>query len=752
MKKRQGTKPYSARITKDRVHILLLFFGICLLYFLFTLFRMQVFGYQSYQSKVLRQITVGSSLSAERGEILDRNGNVLATNQTVWRIYVSPVDIQKAKKKDGKDYASIIAEGLGALLGLNKEEILKKASASAYLDQTILKNADKETTEKVMRFVKEKGLSSMVHAEAGTKRYYPFSTLAAHAIGFTGSDNQGLFGLEAYYDKLLTGTDGQYISAVDSQGVKLPSAYTDYVKAEDGLSIQTTLDVYVQTQLERCLEEAIAATGAQNRATGIVMNVKTGGILGMATAPSFDLNSPYTLDAASNEALLALGYSSDSAEYKKAKNELLYEMWRNKAVSEIYEPGSTFKIITSAVAIEEKAVTPQSPFFCGGSYLVGGCRISCHKRKGHGSITFTQGLQQSCNPCMMQTVERIGASAFYRYFLAFGYGERTGIDLPGEGLGIFHSESSLGTTELATASFGQRFKVSVLQQLCAVAAVANGGVLVTPHLLDAVLDKDGNTLYTYQTEKKRQVISEETAKTVSAILEGGVSGDGGAKNAAVVGYQIAAKTGTSEKFDILDSNGNSYLRIGSCVGYAPYDDAEIAIIFIVDEPTCNIKYGSVTAAPYVGKLYEAILPYLGIEPKEKDVTTVETTSYIGLSLSEAKKLLQKQGLSVSVIGEGSTVLSQTPAPNTTLTVGLGNVILYTEEGSSESVVPSLIGKTGEEAIKLLLDASLNVGFSAIRNQSFAATATVTMQSLPPGYKVKKGTVITLTLLYTDIAE
>ncbi len=739
-------------MAKDRVRILLIFFSLCLLYFLFTLFRMQVFGYQSYQSKVLRQITVGSSLSAERGEILDRNGVVLATNQTVWRIYLSPVDIQKARKKDGKDYAAIIAEGLGELLGLDKEELFKKASASAYLDQTVLKKANKETTEAVMRFVKENGLSSMVHAEAGSKRYYPFSSLAAHTIGFTGSDNQGLFGLEAYYDKLLTGRDGQYISAVDSQGVKLPSAYTDYIKAENGLTVQTTLDVYVQAQLERCLEEAIAATGAQNRATGIVMNVKTGGILAMATAPSFDLNDPYTLDTASKEALLALGYSSDSSEYKKAKSDLLYKMWRNKAVTEIYEPGSTFKIITAAVAIEEKAVKTQSPFFCAGSYVVGGCRISCHKRKGHGSITFTQGVQQSCNPCMMQTVEKIGASAFYRYFIGFGYGEKTGIDLPGEGIGTFHSEASLGTTELATASFGQRFKVSVLQQLCAVSAVANGGVLVTPHLLDAVLDKDGNTLYTYKTEEKRQVISAETAKTVSTILEGGVSGDGGAKNAAVLGYQIAAKTGTSEKFDILDANGQSYLRIGSCIGYAPYDEAEIAIIFIVDEPTCQIKYGSVTAAPYVGKLFEAILPYLGIDPAEQEAVEVQTSNYVGLSPENAKALLRKQGLSVSVVGNGSTVLAQTPAPATKLTVGLGNVILYTEECTLETVVPSLIGKTGEEAVKLLLDASLNVGFDGIRNHSFAKDATVTAQSLPPGYKVKKGTVVTLTLLYTDIAE
>ena len=752
MRKHERKKPFSARVAKERVSILLLFFGVCLLYFLFTLFRMQVFGYESYQSKVIRQITVGSSLSAERGEILDRNGNVLATNQTVWRIYISPVAIQKASKRTGRNFATVIAEGLGELLGLESEAILKKASASAYLDQTILRGADKETVDKVLAFVEKEGLSSMVHAEAGTTRYYPFSSLAAHTLGFTGSDNQGLFGLEAYYDALLTGNDGQYISAVDSQGIKLPSAYTDYIEAEDGLTLKTTLDVFVQSQLERCLEEAVAATGAQNRACGIVMNVKTGGILAMATAPTFDLNTPYTLDALSLARLEATGFAADSAEYKTEKNKLLYEMWRNKAVTEIYEPGSTFKIITAATAIEEKAVSTTSPFFCPGYYVVGGCRISCHKRKGHGSITFTQGLQQSCNPCMMQTAERIGSTAFYNSFLSFGYREKTGIDLPGEGLGIFHSEGSLGVTELATASFGQRFKVSVLQQLCAVAAVANDGVLVTPHLIDSILDGDGNTLFTYKTEEKRQVVSAETAKTVSAMLEGGVSGDGGAKNAAVAGYRIAAKTGTSEKFDILDSAGNSYLRIGSCVGYAPYDEAEIAVIIIVDEPTCAVKYGSVTAAPYVGRLFEAVLPYLGIAPSTEQTPKVEVAGYTGLSLSEAKALLQKQGLSATVVGSGATVLAQTPPAKTVLTQGLGNVILYTEPVTEETAVPNLVGKTGEEAIKLLLDASLNIGFDGIRNQAIAGGATVTAQSLPPDYKVKKGTVVTVTLLYTDLAE
>lgn len=750
VKNRRSTK---SAIPFSRWKILLCFFGLCTVYFAATLFRMQVFDYDAYQQKVIRQITVGSSLAAERGKITDKNGTVLAENKTVWRIYISPVDISKATKKDGRDYTGEIADGLSSLLGIDRQSVYKKAEQSKILDQTVYRNANEEQTAAVLSFAREKGLSSMIHAEAGSRRFYPLSTLAAHTIGFTGSDNQGLFGLEAYYNSILTGKDGRYMTAVDSRGIMLPSEYADFVAAKSGLNVRTTLDVYVQKQLEYQLEQTRLASGAQSRTTGIVMNVKTGAILAMATSPSFDLNDPYTLDEASAASLAQSGFAEGSEEYRQKKNGLLYEMWRNKAVTEIYEPGSTFKIVTAAVGLETGAVSATSRFSCPGYYMVGGRRISCHKRTGHGAVSFAEGLQQSCNPTMMQTAERIGKDAFYSYFEAFGYKEKTGIDLPGEGNGIFHEKSGLGSTELATASFGQRFKVSVLQQICAVAAVANGGKLVTPHLLDAITDSEGKVLFTYETQEKRQVVSEKTAREVCAILEAGVSGNGGARNAFVPGYHIAAKTGTSEKFDILDANGNSFLRIGSCVAFAPYDNAEIAAILIVDEPTCQSKYGSMVAAPYISALFASLLPYLGYEPEvtetQKEILTENVT---GLPVAKAKAKITASGLAVTVIGEGETVLSQVPGAGTALTKESGRVILFTVEEEEECTVPSLLGKTGAEANRLLTDAGLNVRFTGAKNHAFSAGAAVSEQSLPPGTRVKRGTVVTVRLLFPGSTE
>ncbi len=738
-------------VKKTRLQILLCILVLLTIYLLFTLFRLQIVGYETYQRKVIEQITVGSSLAAERGTIYDSHGNVLATNQTVWRIYISPVDIKKASKRKSKPYDDIVAKGLSEILAVDYEDIYEKAQKSAYLDQTVKRNVNEETAKKVLLFAKENGLSSMIHAEAGTTRYYPYGTLAAHTIGFTGSDNNGLFGLEAYYNDVLQGEDGKYMSAVDSQGIRLPISFSDFIPAKNGRSISTTLDLYIQSALEQSLEEAIIASDVQNRATGVVMNVKTGAILAMATAPSFDLNDPYTLDEASMSKLESCGYNPTDPEYKATQSALLYDMWRNKAVSEIYEPGSTFKIITAAVALESGAITPSTHFSCPGYYTVGGCRISCHKRKGHGSLTFAQGLMQSCNPVMMQSAERFGKEAFYNYYQAFGYQEKTGIDLPSEAKGLFHSFSSIGSTELATASFGQRFKVSVIGQLCAVAAVANGGVLVTPHLLASINDEDGKVLFEYRTEEKRQVISKETATLVASILEEGVSGDGGSKNAYTEGYRIAAKTGTSEKFEILDANGNSFLRIGSCVAFAPYDDAEIAVIFIVDEPTSSNKYGSVTAAPFVSSLLSRILPYLGIE-KEGGEDTVAIPDVKGMSISKAKSILSALGLSVTVIGNGESVQTQVPDCRTSISKSTGMIILYAEGQPTETCIPKVTGQTLSEAVTLLTNAGCNISVKGVNGHAVAANAITVSQSIPPGSKVPLGTVVEIVLMHNEDSE
>lgn len=735
-------------IDRKRLAVLLIVFLLLALYLLCFIFRLQIFHFGTYREKVLEQITVGSSLPASRGIIYDRNGNVLAENKTVWRIYLSPVDISKKSRRSGKDYATIIADGLASLLHVDRDTVYAKAIKKGYLDQTVYKNADEALTKQVLLFAKENKLTDMIHAEAGTTRYYPYGSLAAHTIGFTGSDNQGLYGLEAYYNSVLSGTDGQYMAAVDSQGIKLPSGYTDFIEAEEGLSLVTTLDLYMQKELEHQLEQALLASDAQNRVTGVVMQVKTGDILAMATAPTFNLNDPYRLDAYSEERLASSSFSEGSKEYKAYQKELLYKMWANKAVSEIYEPGSTFKIVTVSAALEAKAVTPDTPFHCPGYYVVGGCRIRCHKHGGHGSLTLAEGLQQSCNPVMMQSAERLGKESFYSYFKAFGYTQKTGIDLPGEALGVSHSLSSLGSTELATSSFGQRFKVSILQQLCAVAAVANDGVLVTPHLLSSFQDSSGKTVFKYQQSEKRQVISAATASIVSSILEGGVSGDGGARNAYVDGYRIAAKTGTSEKFEVLDAGGNSFLRIGSCVAFAPYDNAEIAVILVVDEPTSANKYGSATAAPYIGAYLASVLPYLGVE-SSYETKKAEVPFLTGLSVSDAKKRLAERGLTYETVGTGSTVLSQAPAYGTLLLPEQGKVVLYLSEEIEQIKVPTFTGKTLEEVFSLLKSCGLTVAVNGVaQNNTASKSATVLSQSLPPGETVPRGTSITLYVLHT----
>lgn len=467
-------------VTAKRSFILLIFFALFALLLVCVIFKMQVFEYDMYQEEVINQITVENSVSAERGTIYDRNMNVLATNQTTWRVFISPVDIQSAVytsvidraiyrvrygeslavSKSGARQDEIIAAGLSEILGVDFDFVLKKAAMSGRRDETIKKNVDKETADKVLDFIEEYGLQQQVHLEATNKRYYTYGSMAAQTLGFTGVDGQGLYGLEYQYDDELTGVDGKYIIAQDSRGNEMAYNYESYVEPINGYDMLTTIDTRIQHELDLQVEAALQDSAAQNRACGIAMNPKTGEILAISVKPDFDLNAPYVLDELSQAALEESGLSEESDEYKAFLTQLRQIMWSNKAITEIYEPGSTFKIMTTAMALEENVTTPTELFTCTGALQVGGYTIHCHKKGGHGTVTFARGLQQSCNPVLMTIAARVGSSKFYDYFEAFGYLEKTGIDLPGEGNTVFHKKESLGTTELATASFGQRFKVS----------------------------------------------------------------------------------------------------------------------------------------------------------------------------------------------------------------------------------------------------------------------------------------------------
>ena len=739
------------KTTAKRCVALLCCFLIFGLYLCLVLFRMQVTKYGYYQQKVLDQITTSSIKKAKRGTIYDANGNVLASTETLWRVFLSPVDIKEASEDHGVQYAELIASGLSNILGYSYQTILSKAKQSGSIDVTVARGVNEQVYHSIQALIAEHGLANMIHTEASSARYYPCGSFAAHLLGFTGTDNQGLFGLEYQYDQLLKGQDGYYVYAKDAAGNEMPSGYINYVEATDGCSLVTTIDSYIQQQLEYQISEIEETFDVKNRVCGIIMNVQTGAILAMATTDAYDLNDPYTLSSLFQDRLNNSGYEVGSDEYKKYKTELLYTMWQNKPVSEAYEPGSTFKIVTVAAGLETGSVIPSQSYFCKGYFPIGGYNISCHKHGGHGSLNLEQGLQQSCNPVMIQVSQSIGAERFYSFVKSFGYLEKTGIDLPSEGTSIFHDPEKIGPTELATISFGQRFKITPLQQLTAIAAVANGGTLLTPYVVEQVVDDKGNVLYSHTPEIKRQVISKETAKTVSDILERGVSGDGGAKNAAAEGYLVAAKTGTSEKFDILDENGNSYLRIGSCVGFGPTDQAKIAILIVVDEPT-TAKYGSMVAAPYVGRLMQSLLPYLGVESSsDAQAQTVTVGNYTGLGIKEAEKQIKALGVKVQVIGDGDTVLSQMPQPADEIHREIGSVILYTESPSqtNDAITPSFLGMKVQQANQAAIEAGLNVRLVGVQNYNIGAGATVTAQSFPPGTKTKRGDVIELTVLYTD---
>lgn len=718
---------------------------------LFRILIIQTVDFDKYQSKVINQMTTESPVPADRGKIYDRNGNVLATNITTYRVFISPSSIASAQKnatdtEAGVVYAELISEGLCELLDVNYDDVYRQATQyTEYLDRTIKRKVDENTADEVSAFIEKHGLEDMIYLEAQSTRYYPGDTLGAHVLGFTSSDGVGLYGLELQYNSYLKGVDGYYIKARDSYGNEMPYEYASYIEAINGYNLNTTIDTTVQHFLEEELEKTVADHEAKNRACGIVMDVKTGAILAMATSSPFDLNDPWKLDDASEEILANSGFAEDSDEYQELSRDLLTSMWSNKAVTESYIPGSTFKIITSSMALEEKVVTLKDSLVCNGHSIVADRKIHCHKVTGHGVLTFPEGLQQSCNVWFMELGRRVGIENYSNYVKAFGYKEKTGIDLPGEGNSIFTSEMS--NLDLAIYAFGQNFNVTPIQQICAVSAVANGGRLVEPYLVEQITDDVGNIIYQHETTVKRQVVSEDICKVVSQMLEDGVSGNGGAKNAYVAGYRVAAKTGTSEKKEA----GKEGMYICSTVAYAPADDPEIAIIIIVDEPTKGVLYGSTVAAPYIASALENILPHMGVEAEytqeELDNMAITVGSYRGWSVSAAKKSIEGKGLECVVIGEvseNSIVKSQVPAPYTKIEKSLGRVVICVGSAVPSTVtVPDLKGLPAIAVNARLAALGLNIKIEGTPSYLSGTSAVAYSQSVAAGTAVPVGTVITV---------
>ncbi|MHC1695063.1 MAG: penicillin-binding transpeptidase domain-containing protein [Eubacteriales bacterium] len=593
--------------------------------------------------------------------------------------------------------------------------------------------------DEVRKFIADNSIKGVYLAQE-TKRYYKYGNLASNVIGFSGSDGTGLFGIEYQYNKYLTGTPGRIITAKNGIGQALPFDYESYIDAKDGQGVVLTIDWSIQNFLEKSLESALAESKAANRVAGIVMDVNTGAILAMSVKPDFNLNDPYTLDAQSLELLGSLGLSGEDFDNKKA--ELQYKLWNNKTISEPYEPGSTFKVITSVMGFDTKKVTASDMFHCPGYYVVSGVRISCHLTRGHGSITFAQGVQLSCNPTFMQLAERIGGTTFLKFYKGFGYEEKTGVDLPGEAMSLFHPDNAFNTVELATYSFGQTFKVTMLQHITAISAVANGGKLMTPYLVKSIVDSEGNVVKSFEPTVRRTVVSEEACKQITAILEEGVVSGGSARNAYVKGYRVAAKTGTSEKRD-----GDADARIGSTVAFAPADDPQVAVLIIVDEPTVGSVYGGTIAAPFVSKVLADTLPYLGVEPvyTEDELKSLETVvlDYTNYDLNKAKADITKLGLQYDIQGSGTVVTDQIPSVGSKLPKG-GKVILYTNGSVPEKTVsvPDVLSRSTAQVLLRLQEAGLNLSIGGAENSE--GTSAIAISQVPAaGEMVEPGTIITV---------
>ncbi len=766
-----------------RCNFIFALFIICGLILCVRLFYLQIVQYDKYQESTVNQYTKETVIKAKRGTIYDRNMKVLAISTTVERVFLDPRNIpdmtvmsyveslvegirNEDERKDQRDYllslfdntnitvAQDIANELSAALGVDKQMVLEKAAMKHRADETIKKQVDLEITAELKKIVAEKKYTQCIHFAEEAKRNYPYASLASHVIGFTGTDNYGLMGVEAYYDDLLAGEDGKIVSAQDAVGNDMSSKYENYIDAQDGSNIMLTIDWTCQSILEKYLEEALVDSNAQNRVCGIIMDVNTGEILGMSVKPDFNLNDPYVIDAINQAVLDAL--EGDETAQREKRSEILNELWKNKAITELYEPGSTFKIITSAMVLEENLVTSTEHFFCSGSIKIPGLSqpIHCHKRGGHGSLDFEGALGFSCNPFYVVMSQRLGKDLFYKYYKAFGYNETTGVDIYGETSNLFFDLNYYSSVDAACAAFGENFTVTPISHLRAICAVANGGYLVNPHVLKATLDDEGNVTENYDTDTKRQVISTENCKVLWEYLYRSVEENGGNRNAAVQGYRVAAKTGTSTKPEKDENGGNIY--VGSCVAFAPADRPEVAVIVIVDEPVGNY-YGSLVAAPYVSKILSEVLPYLGVEPvyTEEDIASLGTAipDYKGKSVTYAESSLSGMEINMEVVGNGTVVVAQSPVAGTKLSAG-SKVVLYTEEGLNNPTVrvPNVVGMSAAAANRAIINAGLNIEIASGTLESVEG-ATAAKQSIPAGTDVLPGTVITVDFRhYSGVTE
>ncbi len=792
--------------------MIILGFGIVL----HQLFSIQILQGEEYQQIALDQQMRSTRIGAKRGTIYDTNGKALATSADVSSVCVAPGMIDDDEER--KNVTAMLVK----MLGVDEALVAKKLDKKNSLYEVVKTKVEKPVTDELMQQVLENGLQGRIFLEGDTRRYYPYGNLAATVLGFTNADNDGAYGLESYYNKTLAGTPGRTLAIRDSKGQPMSLQYEETQPAQDGNSLVLTIDETIQHYLEKNLETAVDEHKVGDRTVGIVMDVETGAILAMSTKPDFDPNNPteiidknllqaleeakpvitaiaagqlwYDYNAATDRKFLSgpaydtliknakylnkvmglntiyalidqkneeggLTQEAQEAAYRKALQNAQYAQWRNKAVSDPYEPGSVFKIITAAGALESHAVTENSTFNCIGYIEVADKTQHCHiwssQHQGHGVQTLEDAVRNSCNPAFIQIGQLMGSRLFSEYFSNFGLTELTGIDMPGEASGLYHKVENMGIAELSSSSFGQTFTITPLQMITAANAAVNGGKLMQPYIVKQVVDKDGNVVSATQPVVKRQVISKDISDKMQLMLEQVVA-NGSGRQAQIPGYRVGGKTGTSEKIGTRNLDGSENTKnILSFYGFAPIDNPKVACLVVLDEPDLINAYGSTVAAPVVGSILADVLPYMGIEPQytqeQLEETTTSTPNVTDKDIHDAQSILRIAGLKYRQVGSGTTVLRQVPGYQEPIPKD-ATVVLYTEENvvDGKVLVPNVVGMTAGQANKEITNAGLN--YAMMGSGIEGTSSPVIAQNPLAGIEVEKGTIVTVEFAESAPAE
>ncbi len=776
------------RIMKSTTKQIIVLVFVCALsvYVGYFLLKYSVLDGDKWRVLANNQQMSSVTIQASRGSILDTNGTVLAQSSTVWDVIISPQDIAEANEKAYKEYqeelaeatekgetlpepyvdrAKLICQKLSEVLEVDYSKILTATENLKSQHYVVKRKVEKPEVNEITLFMADNGIDTdSVFMEQTSKRYYPNSSLASNIIGFTNYEGHGVYGLEAYYDDYLSGTDGKAVYAKDAYGREMAYTNDAYYSAVDGYSLVLTLDEVLQHYLEKNLELCVSQHAVINRACGIIMNCKTGAVLAMSTAPSYDLNAPSTLYSAYDLQRIEELRAADASEEEIEAIEATYreQQWKNKAITELYYPGSVFKTITCAAALEEEVVADNTQFSCHGVAEVSGVKIKCHLSYGHGDLDLQGAVTKSCNPSFIAIGQKLGIERFAKYFEAFGFTEPTGIDLPGESRSLYIGADAMGPVELASSAFGQTNKVTPIQMATAFCAVVNGGYLVTPYVVDKVLDSDGNVVETTQVQVKRQVISEETSAHMRKILENVVETNGGS-NAYISGYRIGGKSGTTEKIDeynklLAETGEDKMTYVPSFAAFAPADDPQIVMLVMADTPTGTAYYGSAIAAPVVSAVFKEGLPHLGIYPtytaEELAKMDAAVPYVLGYEAMRAQSSLIAQGFEVRTVGDeasGEKVSTQIPAAGASIPKGSTVVIYLGSETELETgVVPDVIGMTVEQANEAIVNAGFNIKISGGAAENSKAVATA--QSIGADVEAYKGNVVEVTFQFNEYSD